>query len=100
MTDPNDLLITVHEIKGSCPVYQPGESFTVAEGFKLKAEITLCMHSLASILPYYITLSKGTPPGELGLGEGPEALVQCLDPCEYTGGGTVTFTITRAKQQE
>lgn len=53
------------------------------------------LHSLASILPYYITLSKGTPPGELGLGKGHRAFVQCLDPCKYTGGGTVTFKITR-----
>lgn len=95
MGDTADLLITVHEIEGTCPVYKQGDRFRVTEGFKLKTDRTLCMHSLASILPYYITLSKGTPPGELGLGKGHRAFVQCLDPCKYTGGGTVTFKITR-----
>lgn len=97
MSDSCDLLITVHEIEGTCPVYEQGDTFRISEGFKLKAGRTLCMHSLASIFPYYITLSRGTPPDELGLGEGPEAFVQCLDPCKYTGGGTVTFKITREK---
>lgn len=52
------------------------------------------MHSLASVFPYYIALSRGIAPRELGLGED-TAYVQCVDPCERTGGGTVVFRIRR-----
>ena len=48
------------------------------------------MHSLASLMPYYIALSRGISPESLGL-SGPKegmAYLQCLDPCELTGGGT------------
>lgn len=92
------LLIRVKNIKGNCPVYEEGDSFRVEEGYKLKTEKTLCMHSLSSILPYYITLSRGNEPDELGLGGGDEAYVQCLDPCQYTGGGTVVFEISRVQK--
>ncbi len=95
MGETKDLQVRVKEIEGTCPVYEEGYSFEITEGYKLKSKGTLCAHSLAAILPYYITLSRGTPPSELGLGKGEEAYVQCLDPCEYTGGGTVVFEITR-----
>ncbi len=95
MGKTRDLRVKVKEIKGTCPVYKERDSFTIAEGYKLKTERTLCTHSLTSILPYYIPLSKGVQPGDLGLGEGEEAYVQCLDPCEYTGGGTVVFEVSK-----
>ena len=53
------------------------------------------MHSLASIKPYYVVLSRGVHPRTLGL-SGPRegrAYLQCLDPCDITGGGTVVFEI-------
>jgi hypothetical protein len=35
-------------------------------------------------------------PAEFGLAkEGKDAYIQCLDPKNYTGGGTVTFKISR-----
>lgn len=41
-------------------------------------------------------LARGISPVELGLArEGEEAYVQCLDPLEHTGGGTVIFKISR-----
>ncbi|MFQ6090761.1 MAG: TIGR04076 family protein, partial [Candidatus Bipolaricaulia bacterium] len=43
--------------------------------------------------PYYAALSRGTPPRELGLGTGEAAYLQCLDPHERTGGGTVVFAV-------
>jgi uncharacterized repeat protein (TIGR04076 family) len=92
------LVIEVIEIEGKCPVYQVGDRIVLDEGYKIKLEETdnICMHSLASILPYHTALSKGISPTELGLAkEGDAAFLQCLDPQKHTGGGTVTFKITR-----
>jgi hypothetical protein len=46
-------------------------------------------------MPYYVALSKGVAPHALGLSGTKEdmAYLQCLDPCDITGGGTVTFEI-------
>ena len=89
-----DLRVEVIEIKGHCPVYTVGDSFRIREGFKLVAEKPLCMHSLASLMPYYVALSRGISPVELGLArEGDVTYAQCLDPCGRTGGGTVVFAI-------
>jgi len=90
-----NLQIRVIQIKGYCPVYQKGDQFEILEGYKLQTKITLCVHSLASIIPYYLPLSRGIAPKELGLGKKEIAYVQCLDPWEYTGGGTVIFEIKR-----
>ena len=90
-----DLIVKVIEIKGKCPVYRVGDSFRILDGFRLVAEKPLCMHSLASLMPYYTALSRGVSPVELGLArEGDVAFVQCLDPCARTGGGTAVFAIS------
>lgn len=92
------LIIEVAEIEGKCPVYQMGDRIILDDGYKvnLKETDNICMHSLSSLLPYYNSLSKGVSPRELGLAkEGKDAYVQCLDPKKYTGGGTVTFKISR-----
>ena len=95
------LIIEVVEIKGACPVYEVGNRITVKQGYILDPgkTVMVCMHSLASILPYYVALSRGVQAKELGLSRGgsPEAYVQCLDPCEITGGGTVRFEISRVE---
>ena len=94
MREPKGLLVEVVEIKGHCPVYTVGDSFRILEGFKLVAGKPLCMHSLASLMPYYVALSRGVSPVELGLAhEGEVAYLQCLDPCQRTGGGTVVFAV-------
>lgn len=97
-----NLLVTVLEIKGHYPVYQPGSAFKIVAGFKLLTHEPLCMHSLASLFPYYVALSRGINPSEVGLNreEKPRAYVQCLDPCEYTGGGTVIFEILVEERDE
>lgn len=96
ITLASDLVIRVAEIKGRCPVYRAGGLFQIKDGYKLVSDIPLCMHALASLLPYYIPLSRGIAPAELGLArEGSIAYVQCLDPCDRTGGGTVIFQIER-----
>lgn len=90
-----DIQITVKEIKGYCPVYNLGDSMIIRKGYILDTQIipSLCMHSLSSIMPYYVALSKGVSPGNLGLSGTDEGKIylQCLDPHEMTGGGTVIF---------
>jgi len=92
-----DLKITVIEIKGTCPVYQTGDSFFLDNGYILDPSHScrVCMHSLASILPYHVALSHGVAPASIGLNNTNEnkAFLQCLDPCAYTGGGTVIFEV-------
>ena len=90
------LIIEVVEIKGHCPVYNSGDRIIVDEGYKinLKATDNICLHSLASLLPYYNALAKGVNPVDLGLAKkGNAAYLQCLDPQKYTGGGTVVFKV-------
>ncbi len=93
-----DLLIEVVEIKGKCPVYSVGFKFWVKEGFKLFAQSPLCLHSLSALLPYYVALSRRIDPVKLALSKKESvAYLHCLDPCQYTGGGTVVFAITPAE---
>jgi uncharacterized repeat protein (TIGR04076 family) len=94
----NRLEITVKEIRGHCPVYGIGDKIVLDEGYRLNMKETtnVCMHSLSSIMPYYVAIYKGVDPGQLGLSpDGQKAYVQCLDPCDYTAGGTVIFEIER-----
>jgi len=91
-----DLQVKVIDIKGNCPLYQVGHSYYLRDGYILDVTKSdnVCMHSLASILPYYIALSHGIKPDSLGLSKQPSdsfAYLQCLDPCVFTGGGTVFF---------
>ncbi len=56
----------------------------------------VCMHSLASLLPFYAALSKSVLAEHLGLAEehAPEvALIQCPDPCRGPRGGTVLMEV-------
>lgn len=92
------LIIRVKQIKGTCPVYQMGDLIVLDEGYRMNLKEThnVCMHSLSSIMPYYIALFRGVNPTALGLSRhGKKAYLQCLDPCEYTGGGTVIFEIEK-----
>jgi uncharacterized repeat protein (TIGR04076 family) len=93
---PHSIRIVVVDIQGHCPVYKVGDDFHIVDGYKLVAEMRLCMHALQSLAPYYVALSRGVDPADLGLA-GPDgaAYVQCLDPQRYTGGGTVTFKLER-----
>ena len=94
-----DLLIRVKEIKGTCPVYKINDSFKLIDGYKLSTDIPLCMHSLTSLLPYYNALQVSEP-DTWGLAKGADnkkAYVQCLDPYNYTNGGTVIFEISRSE---
>jgi uncharacterized repeat protein (TIGR04076 family) len=91
------LKVEVVEVKGKCPVYQKGDYFFVREGYLLALgnRESLCLHSLSCLLPYYVALARGIEPQDLGLAGagGRGAYLQCLDPCSYTGGGTVVFKV-------
>ena len=95
------LVIEVINVSGKCPVFSVGDRIVLDDGYKLNLKETtnIWMHSLASIMPYYNALYNGIAPEKLGLAnkEG-KACVQCLDPCEITGGGTVIFEITATKK--
>ena len=95
------MITKVVEIKSKWTVYERGNRIILKDGYILDPGETeiVCMHSLASVLPYYVALAKGVEPRELGLsrGDSKEAYVQCLDPCEITGGGTVRFEISRVQ---
>ena len=99
-----DLKIKVVDIKGTCPVYKKGDVFYLRDGYILDNDHScrICMHSLSSLMPYYIALGRGIEPVDLGLApeRGKPARVQCLDPCEYTGGGTVVFEINVLGKKE
>jgi len=92
-----DLIIRVKAIKGRCPVFKQGDEFKLEEGYKLVSDIPLCMHALASLLPHYNALRVADPShwGPAGKNDPSKAYVQCLDPVEYTDGGTVIFEIER-----
>ncbi len=91
-----NLVIRVKEIKGTCPVYEVNDTFKLIDGYKLVSEKSLCMHSLAALMPHYNALSISLP-GQWGLAgkeDGNKAYVQCLDAQSYTGGGTAIFEIS------
>jgi len=97
---PCTLRIEVVDIQGHCPVYKVGDGFQIVDGYKLVADRPLCMHALQSLAPYYVALSRGVNPADLGLaGPNRAAYVQCLDPQEVTGGGTVVFRIAVEEQE-
>jgi uncharacterized repeat protein (TIGR04076 family) len=54
-----DLLVAVKEIKGRCPVHRAGDSFTLKACYQLVSEIPVCMHALASLMPWYNALQIG-----------------------------------------
>lgn len=93
------LVVEVVDIRGTCPVYELGHRIVLRDGYILDPSETdtVCMHSLAAIFPYYVALSRGVKAKDLGLsrGDSEKAYVQCLDPCDITGGGTVRFSISR-----
>jgi len=93
------LVIQVVEIRGTCPVYKPDSKIVLEDGYILDPSRSgrVCLHSLASIMPYYVALARGISARQLGIARkhSEEAYVQCLDPCDYTNGGTVVFKIFR-----
>lgn len=95
------LVITVKEIRGSCPVFKAGDRIVV-ESPKIAVEKTsnICIHAFGCMLSMVVPLSRGISFKQLGLAteEGEKGYVQCLDPGKpYTDGGTVLFEIRRER---
>ncbi len=87
--------IRVHEVKGSCPVYEEGDRIVIDDPeIDLEETDALCTHALDTILHYSTALENGVSTVKLGLSKEDEdvAYMQCVDPGEpYTDGGTVIF---------
>ena len=77
-----DIVVTVKEIKGHCPTYRVGDSFRLKAGYQLVSDTPVCMHALASLMPYYKE-------------DDSKAYIQCPDPFDCTNGGTVIFEISK-----
>ncbi len=96
------LEITVHDIKGNCPVYKVGDKIIIQNPeIKLKETDALCAHALPTILHYALILEYNWYPFQLGLTKKDNtdnANLQCSDPGQpYTDGGTVIFRIRNIK---
>ncbi len=96
---PKTLVIEVVDKNGICPTYRVGDHFRIEDGYKLVSNQPVCLHALQGLTPYYIPLSRGMSPYDLGLAAKDadqstnEAYFQCHDPEEITGGGSVVFRI-------
>ena len=96
---PRNLIVEIIEVKGYCPTYRVGDQFQIEEGYKLVSNKPVCMHALQGLIPYYIPLSRGIPPYDLGLASKDadqftkDSYFQCHDPEQITGGGNVIFTV-------
>lgn len=94
------VVATVKDIKGYCPIYRVGDSFTI-EWFYIKPEVSsnVCLHALSSMLTLLSAFMHGLSARDLGIGgEDDVGYVQCPDPgSPYTKGGTVTFELRRLK---
>lgn len=89
----------VIEIKGTCAVYEVGDKFELIDGYKLQHPVgkPLCMHALASLMPFYNAMAKGVKPEKMGLAGKREGQLyfQCMDPEHITGGGTAMFKVKK-----
>lgn len=96
------LVITVHEIRGYCPVYRVGDRITIVmPNLVLEESDKVCIHALTAIQTILQAMARGYSAEELGVGPSPnEAYLQCPDPGPpYTSGGTVIFKINRIPVQ-
>jgi len=94
------LVIEVIKIQGHCPVHRLGDCFTIRKGHQLESDQPVCMHAIQALSPYYVPLSRGLHPVELGLA-GPQgsAILQCVDPNCFSSGAMVTFRITNDERR-
>jgi uncharacterized repeat protein (TIGR04076 family) len=97
------LEITVHEVRGKCPVHKTGDIIVIDDPKIVVSETdALCTHALSTLLHYTTILEYDWCPIKLGLTtpEDPDlAYMQCVDPGKpYTEGGTVIFRCKRVQK--
>ena len=90
------LEITIHKIKGNCPVYKKGDKILIKNPeILINKTDALCTHALSNLLHYTTILQHNWCPVSLGLTtekDRDHAYLQCVDPGKpYTNGGTVIF---------
>lgn len=92
-----DIVVKVKEVRGTCPTFKVGDTFILKAGYQLVSEGPICMHALSSIMPFYNALRVSEPSqwGLDGKTDKEKAYVQCPDPVDHTGGGTVIFEISK-----
>ncbi len=92
-----DIVVKVVEVRGHCPTYRVGDSFTLKAGYQLVSEGPVCMHGLAALMPFYNALCVSGPAqwGLEGKKDKSKAYIQCPDPFDCTDGGTVIFEISK-----
>lgn len=61
------VVIEVVDIQGHCSVYRVGDRFRIEGGYKLVSDRPVCLHALQAVCPYYVPLSRGIVPADLGL---------------------------------
>ena len=97
------LKITVHDIKGNCPVHKVGDKVIIKNpNIILEKTDALCTHALPTILHYALILEYSWCPLKLGLTKEDDqehAYFQCLDPGQpFTNGGTVIFQVKKPSE--
>jgi uncharacterized repeat protein (TIGR04076 family) len=94
-----DLVVTVKEVKGHCPVFRVGDLFALKACYQLVSNVPVCMHALSALMPWYNALRVSEPAdwGLDGKNDKTKAYIQCPDPCQYTGGGTVIMEIAKTE---
>ena len=98
------LEITVHEIRGRCPVHSVGDRIVVEGPHIVVGESdALCTHALSTLLHYTTILEHTWCPVALGLttpDDPAHAYMQCVDPGPpYTEGGTVIFRCRKIERE-
>ena len=96
----NRLIIKVKEIRGTCPVFKPGDKIVIdGPEINLRESDAVCIHALSNLSTVIVALREGIPPHKLGLAPTEDSKVayyQCFDPGPpYTEGGTVIFEVER-----
>jgi len=89
--------VIVERVRGKCPLYKPGDSFTINGYYIEPGDTPICIHALSSMLTLLSAFSHGSSAVSLGIGrEEDVGYLQCPDPGPpYTPGGTVTFRLIR-----
>jgi len=94
-------MATVKNVKGTCPLYKPGDRIVFEEFYvKTKESNDICIHAIAGASTLLSAFLHGVSAKDLGIGVEPDVgYVQCPDPGPpCTKGGTVIFELRRKER--